>query len=1025
VLYITIIENKMASEKIKSTEKKSTIEYMKNEYGMFHTFKLIQGSKRPACKWQEPCNQEKLSICNAKHFNNKYIGTGYERNLGIPTGKKNNLCVIDIDCQKDIKEGKTNIFFEKFGDDPKQWAKMFGCPVVHTPSGGFHLYFQEEVRVPQTQNDQTNIDVRAEGGYIVACGSVVNGKFYEQVAGDFEKIPKMNEDVIVFMEKNHTGSKPKVKKVKVMKDEKTGDEVVVEEICGCDQSLYNYDYTDYMLNNIIDGLDDKYFNVHIHFLVFTTAMKQIDRQDLWLEHCKKRSKHECNDDWMINFWDGVKDGHKKLYAFNHLLNNTEYQKDTIRTTLDYYKYKKTLPNMINADEKIERVKLGINENDEQEDYFEKVFSFDKYTHKKKYFLFKSDTGTGKTTAFRRYMKNKGNWDKGHQFISLVSRTTLGEEQYRTFMKDGLDCGYYEYEDFRNPQMSYICQVDSILKMKWFLKEGLLYDYTLFMDEFNSIIKYIFCSDTLTRSGIRMLVIDTLVEMIKEAKYVIMTDADISDIALNFLYNALGSTGREQIHFIQNTYNHNKGKPAQELFSLENVFEKMKDETEFLVCCDEARNCHLIKDELEQHENKKDKKILVVDRETESKFMSGLDLDEYDIVIFSPKIVYGLDSVRERPVFCVYSEKTIDPKDMVQQINRNRNITKLWFYFSRKSCRDSDFNTFEDCVQDTLDIRDVCNKQDYLKQEINQLHTDFITIFNMFKYNEDCYKTNPSAHFRIIIKERGFKVNTCVFQSNVKQLLKAQKESKEKRIDAVHKDLPFVKEQNEYFGIPDDKITDYAEIFLKSNYLSQFLNCRSYFYNKYGTEYDPETEQWQDDYTGKELLRLIHQKNEMMMKIKDKEEFNIKKIKTSQSKMIFIDKVRRECGVRNRFTIQGFKPMKEEKAKEYLAEYKATFSSKSKSEENPFTTEHGIQKIMCMMYKNVFGCAPFSGKGKKQTIDGKRVNVYTYEDEPCDNWGTMSNIQNYSKLNYVKKIQNKYDAENLAPEYQFDESSDEE
>jgi len=93
----------MASEKIKSTEKKSTIEYMKNEYGMFHTFKLIQGSKRPACKWQEPCNQEKLSICNAKHFNNKYIGTGYERNLGIPTGKKNNLCVIDIDCQKDIK----------------------------------------------------------------------------------------------------------------------------------------------------------------------------------------------------------------------------------------------------------------------------------------------------------------------------------------------------------------------------------------------------------------------------------------------------------------------------------------------------------------------------------------------------------------------------------------------------------------------------------------------------------------------------------------------------------------------------------------------------------------------------------------------------------------------------------------------------------------------------------------------------------------------------------------------------------
>ena len=1012
-LYIIIIENNMASEKIKSTEKKSNIEYMNNQYGMFHTFKLIQGSKRPACKWTEPCNHEKLSICNAMHFNKKYVGTGYERNLGIPTGKKNNLCVIDIDAHKDKAEGKVNIFLKEFGDDPQKWAEIWGCPVIQSPSGGFHLYFQEELRVPQTQNDETNIDVRAEGGYIVACGSVFKGNFYSLIAGDFEKIPKMKEDVILFMEKNHAGAKPKVKKVKVLKD--GDDEVVVEEICGCDQSLYNYDYTDYMLNNIIDGLPDKYFNTHINFLVFTTAMKQIDRQDLWLEHSKKRSKHECEDTWMINFWDGIKDGHQKLYAFNHLLNNTEYKKDTIRTSLDYYKYKKTLPNMINPDETIERTKLGINEDGNQEDYFKNVLSFDKYSHKK-YFVFMSDTGTGKTTAFRRFMMNKGG-----QFISLVSRTTLGEEQYRTFMKDGLDCGYYEYEPFNNPDMSYICQVDSILKMRWFLNEGFLDGYTLFMDEFNSIIKYIFRSDTLTRSGIRMLVIDCLIEMIKNARHVIMTDADISDISLNFLYNALGSTGREKIHFIKNTYNHNNGKPAEELFSLENVFEKMKDETDMLVCCDEARNCHLIKEELEQHENKKDKKILVVDRETESKFMNGLDLDDYDIVIYSPKIVYGLDSTRPRPVFCVYSEKTIDPKDMVQQINRNRNITKLWFYFSRKSCRDSEFNTFEDCVEDTLDIRDVCNKQDYLKQEINQLHNDFITIFNMFKYNEDCYKTNPSAHFRVIIKQRGFKVNTCIFQSNVKQLTKAQKESKERRIEAIHKDLPFVKSQNDYYGIPDDKIKDYAEIFLKSNYLTQFLNCRSYFYNKHGTEYDPETEQWSDDYTGKELLRLIHQKNEMKDTIKSKEEFNIKKIKTAQSKMIFIDKVRRECGVRNRFTIEGVKPMKKEKAKEYWDEYKATFSTKSKSEENPFASVHGIQKIMCMMYKNVFGCAPFSGKGKKQTIDGKRVNVYTYEDEPCENWRTMSDIQKYSKLSYEKKKVEKYNQEQL--NFSIDSDSD--
>jgi len=130
-------------------------------------------------------------------------------------------------------------------------------------------------------------------------------------------------------------------------------------------------------------------------------------------------------------------------------------------------------------------------------------------------------------------------------------------------------------------------------------------------------------------------------------------------------------------------------------------------------------------------------------------------------------------------------------------------------------------------------------------------------------------------------------------------------------------------------------------------------------------------------------------------------------------------------VRNRLSIEGFKIMKEEKAKEYLAEYKATFSSKSKSDENPFTTEKGIQKIMCSMYKNVFGCAPFSGKGEKQMIDGKRVNVYKYNDEPCEKWDTMKTLQDYSKLKYVKKVQDKYEHDNQEVEYGFDSDSDDE
>jgi hypothetical protein len=140
-------------------------------------------------------------------------------------------------------------------------------------------------------------------------------------------------------------------------------------------------------------------------------------------------------------------------------------------------------------------------------------------------------------------------------------------------------------------------------------------------------------------------------------------------------------------------------------------------------------------------------------------------------------------------------------------------------------------------------------------------------------------------------------------------------------------------------------------------------------------------------------------------------------------MIFIDKVRRECRVRNRFSIDGFKPMKEEKAKEYFEEYKKTFCSKSKSEENPFQSVHGIQKLMCMMYKNVFGCAPFGGVASKEMVDGKRVSVYHYEDGGDDDWEQMKVLQTYSKLSYQKKKDDKHNQEQL--NFALDSDSDDE
>jgi len=995
------------SEKIKVNSEKKNIStnIMNNKYAMMYVHKLIQGSKVPATKWKEPCNQEKISIEMYMEHNVKYEGSGYERNYGIITGKKNNLCVIDIDCQKDIENGKQNIFMTTHGE-VNDWVNKWQCPVVKTPSGGYHLYFQEEARVAQTQNEETNIDVRAEGGYIVAPGSVVKGKYYYIIEGDICKIPKMPEELIQFMEKNYKGSggsKPKTR-VKKIKDEK-GKEFIVEEIIGCDQSLYCYDYSDYMLENIIKGLPDDYFNSFQKWLIFSTAMKQIDREDLWEKYSKERSNKEYNEAHNQAIYDGIT-GHKTILAMNHLLLNTSYK--NARTTLDYYKYKPTLENKIDGNEQINRRKLGINENDEQEDYFAKLIEYGQ-----RYIMVKSDTGTGKTSAFQRMMANKKT-----KFLSIVSRQTLGQEQYNNFNKNGVECYYYEYDNFEEPTISYICQIDSILKLRWYASQGWLDDYIVFMDEFNSIIKYLFTSSTL--QGVRIPVLDTLLDILDQCKYVFMTDADISDNSIEFIKQNLDKEMNKTL-FIENQFKHNQGKEAEELFSYDNIIEKMKDETEMIVCCDEARTCHLIEDELKKHENKKDKKIVVIDRLTKEEILQGFNMDEWDIVIFSPKIVYGLDSTRARPVFCVYQESTIDPKDMVQQINRNRNITKLWFYFMRKKCRDCVFNTFEDCVEDTLNVKKWCEKNDHLHQEMNFTGKMYQDIFNRYKYDEDCFKTNPSAHFRQIIKQRGFKVFTTIAQS--KGITGQLKKDKKRRVEDIHPDLPFVQEQNKILNLPEQAIRDNADIFLKSNFISQFLNARTYLFSKHGEKFSPEKNKWVDEFEN-ENERLENFISTLKDKIRDTEEFDINKIKTAKNKILFIEDVRQKLELKSRLTIQGMKVMNAEDAKNYHSEYLATFGSKSKSEENPFETEHGTQKLMIKMYKNVFGCAPFFGKEKKvKNDDGTRTSTWEYKDGENAQWTKMFEIQKASRFNMKKMAMDKYEEDCAKPECLLDDYDD--
>jgi putative DNA primase/helicase len=98
-----------------------------------------------------------------------------EANIGIATGIRSNLLVIDIDPRKN-----TNWLAE---------LNRLSLPptyTVRTWSRGYHLYFRypKGCGISCGANVVPGIDWRGEGGYVVAPGSVVNGALYEIVKSE-------------------------------------------------------------------------------------------------------------------------------------------------------------------------------------------------------------------------------------------------------------------------------------------------------------------------------------------------------------------------------------------------------------------------------------------------------------------------------------------------------------------------------------------------------------------------------------------------------------------------------------------------------------------------------------------------------------------------------------------------------------------------------------------------------------------------------------------------------------------------
>lgn len=96
-------------------------------------------------------------------------------NIGLVTGKINGIIVIDVD----VKNGAQGL---ASADTLQEWFGVFDTLTIDTPSGGVHYYFRYPEHVKQIKNRvniMPGIDIRGDGGYIIAPGSKIHNNLYQ------------------------------------------------------------------------------------------------------------------------------------------------------------------------------------------------------------------------------------------------------------------------------------------------------------------------------------------------------------------------------------------------------------------------------------------------------------------------------------------------------------------------------------------------------------------------------------------------------------------------------------------------------------------------------------------------------------------------------------------------------------------------------------------------------------------------------------------------------------------------------
>ena len=358
-----------------------------NFYETSYKIRLIKDTKNATSDWLDRDSRKWKQNFKVSAYNN----------LAAPCGSLNDLLVVDLDIYK-LKEGEKCEILETFYNNNVMNHRGI---VQKTPQGGYHIFFRhrEGLKNCTGYGKYGQIDIRTDGGYIVLSPSKINGQTYEILKN--EPLEQMSDEMFNFILglKNVKLTEEKKAKKKAIKDHSK--HFKDEDITAEKNTAYHIDETEF--REVINKLPEETFTDYGKWLHFTTMCKILNFQNVWDEINKTKPNYDETNN--LKTWEAVD------VKYDGVMYNVLGKK--YNSFRDMFKYIREPENKISAEETFHRNKVGY-------DYLQDNINY----------IIKSDTGTGKTTAFKSYV------DKTDRpFLSIVSRISLADSQFDSFTKN--------------------------------------------------------------------------------------------------------------------------------------------------------------------------------------------------------------------------------------------------------------------------------------------------------------------------------------------------------------------------------------------------------------------------------------------------------------------------------------------------------------------------------------------------------------------------------------------------------------